>query len=292
MGTYQRFYLILRPAQGNAGGHARLEQHDSRAQISLSIHGVEERCRLRVLLLAGLEPQDAVIDLGYFVATGTGCGTFSRSGILLPGRAQLAACHTLALCLDWPQSKLVLAAPLNPTQPAVPWMVQQAVSRYLAVPVQTPEAADKEEPPVPPTPPKEPTEFLAVIPRAPAPQDLSQPACEPLQASADSSPLPWLDALMPLYWPESLRELKLYFDLLTPCAPFPAPGWRFVKAPLPHGGPGPFCYVGVTAQGNWITQAAYALPAQDGLLPAGLEGWELQTAPNRKNYWVLHQSAH
>ena len=54
MNHYERLYLILRPAQGNASGHVRLEQRGNRAQMSLFVHGLQGRCRLRVLIFSQL----------------------------------------------------------------------------------------------------------------------------------------------------------------------------------------------------------------------------------------------
>lgn len=319
MSDYQRLYLILRPAQGSAGGHARLEQRGARGQLSLFVHGLPGRCRLRALIFAQLAPDGAVIDLGGFDVGDKGQGFLERSGLILPGGAALADCHTLAVCQDWPSSRLVMAAPIRKGSPAPRWELQRAIDAYLSVPVQAPPperaAQSLEKAPEPSTgqpEPQAPSEEALRPAEDTPPQPLPAPLPsldeseapmasfskkETLFSPAPESPppldpdeRPWVDALAPLYWPREIAELKIYFDLLPPCAPFDAPGWRFVKAPLPKGGPGPVCYIGIRPQGMAVAQTAYALPGspQAGP-PPGLENYTFETGRLSQGYWVLRQ---
>jgi len=279
MTHYERLYLILRPALGNAGGHVRLEQRGNRAQMSLFVHGLEGRQKLRVLIFSHLDADPAVVDLGTLVTGEKGQGNLTCTGIRLPGSASLSDCHTLAVCQDWPLNQLIMAAAIGSHAPGSRWALQAAIDHYLSVPVKAPEPEDA---------------ALSLAPSpsldaVPPPNVLSiekDPPPQPLDASA---PPPALDALRPLQWPQSLTELKTYFDLLPPCAPFDAPGWRFVRAPLPQGGPGPVCYIGVRAINGRIRQAAYALPAVGASPPNGLEAYRHEIGRHQKAYWVLRQ---
>lgn len=264
MTHYERLYLILRPAWGKAGGHARLEQRGTRIQMSLFVHGLEGRQQLRTLLFSSPDPSGAVVDLGSFETGSGGQGSLTRAGVCLPGSATLSDCCALTVCMDWPDKRLVLAATLNGNHLFSGWTLQDAVDRYLTVPVQPPPAV---APTVQPT--KEP------------------PADEKASVPVSPAPLPKLDDLAPLLWPEALNDLKPYFELLPPCAPFDAPGWRFVRAPLPAGGPGPACYIGIHALDGRVRQAAYALPATGRVPPEGLESYRFETGRHQKSYWVL-----
>ncbi|MBQ8537536.1 MAG: hypothetical protein IJ461_09070, partial [Clostridia bacterium] len=210
MTHYERLYLILRPAQGSAGGHVRLEQRGSRAQMSLFVHGLEGRCRLRVLIFASLDAEGAVVDLGPLDTTDRGQGTLTQTGIVLPGDASLSACHTLAICLDWPHNQLVMAAPIGQRAFAPRWVLQAAIDRYLSVPVKAPEPEEAALPLAQPQPPLDEPGPNKVLP----PQKESSISPQAVSPPADASPRPYLDALQPLYWPQALEELKLYFDLL------------------------------------------------------------------------------
>jgi len=269
MTHYERLYLILRPARGKAGGHARLEQRGAPIQMSLFLHGLEGRCRLRVLLLSSPEPQGAVIDLGTLETNPHGQGALAVTGVRLPGSAPLSSCHTLAVCMDWPDNQLVMAASIGECAPASRWDIQAAVDRYLSVPVSTPEPPPEESPQLSDVQEEEKT----------LPPEKNVLPCPVF--------CPGLDDLRPLLWPEPLKDLKPYFDLMPPCAPFDAPGWRFVRAPLPKGGPGPVCYIGVRPLDGCVTEAAYALPAVGCTPPEGLESYRLETGRHQKRYWVL-----
>ena len=98
-----------------------------------------------------------------------------------------------------------------------------------------------------------------------------------------------LRMLQPLHWPDSIAELKEYFDTLQPIAPFEERGWRYVRVPLQPHDPAPYCAVGVRISGNSITQVAYALPGDEGHPPHGLHGYHWRAGRNDRGYWTLLQ---
>ncbi len=95
-----------------------------------------------------------------------------------------------------------------------------------------------------------------------------------------------VDALTELKWPEGALEFKPYFDSLPPCAPFDAPGWRFVRAPF--AGDLPFCAVGYLSRDGRVREIACAYPA-GRLRPPYLIGGRFQPGRDGYDYWVTAQ---
>ena len=73
-----------------------------------------------------------MLDLGVSPLDGEGRGQCYRDNLPLPGGFKLY--HTLAVVSDWPTPALLLHGPLGARTPPL-WQLEDAVTRYLAVPV-------------------------------------------------------------------------------------------------------------------------------------------------------------
>ena len=162
---------------------------------------------------------------------------------------EAAAYQELLLTSDWPAPQLLLTGTLTDGRSCPRWQMEQALQQYLRVP----------------------------------PEDTAVPRSEETPVACDS-----VRSLAPLAWPEVLLPLKEYFDALPPCAPFDAPGWRFVRVQLEDDAPAPYCYVGRRRQGSRVTGALYALPGEPAdTPPAGLEGYAWRRSRDGRGCWVL-----
>lgn len=273
--AFSRVYVLLRPVRGAGCGFARLESQGKAGRMTLHASQLPPPCRaLRILLLAGDAATGAVIDLGLMRVTADGQGRLNRDAVAFPTSEGIRAFHSLVLATDWPDGELMLVGTLVTPPPYPLWQLQEALRRYLTVPPERP---------------------MAEPPAADPPARFSLSAAE-----APSAPLivcgcagrmparPPVRRLPQRVWPESLAELAPYFDSLPPCAPFDAPGWRFVQVPLPEGSPGPWCAVGIRCRGGDIYQVAYAIPGeQEALPPGGLHGYRWHEGRHGQGYWVL-----
>ena len=119
---------------------------------------------------------------------------------------------------------------------------------------------------------------------------------EPLQEAPGEAPMlrSFHDAepafsLPLLIWPGEIASWKSFFEKGAAFSPFDAPGWRYVKAPSPAPGV-PFCGLGVQIQGRGIHQAAYLLPGNAALPPAGLRGARFERGKDGAGYWVVRKT--
>lgn len=318
--SMERMYIMLYPKAGSAGGHARLEQKGIRAAISLSVSRLPKTSAAFRALLISKPPANAVVDLGPLMVAGNGQGRLLQDTFSMPTGVRLADFHAILITTDWPEPEIQAAGALAGSTLMPLWQMRETVRNYLLVPsqkqppepVKAPTAAPVPEPKpvmkpiVQPEP--EPIVIQTVQPEPEplvAQSNLPKPEPEPaLTIELDTVPIPApqpmyraadsltaLDALPTLYWPESVKDLQVYFETLPPCAPFDAPGWRFVKVSLPDRSPAPFCAVGVKVQSQAVTEVAYALPGLQGTLPPpGLRGYRWQTGRNGQGYWTLWQS--
>lgn len=143
--AYQRTYVMLRPASGQAAGTARIETQRGRYRIWVRASHLPEQ-PVRAMLLAGEAETGAVYDLGLMRRTGSHQAVLFSEGSSLKG-----AYHTLAVAADWPDAELLLYGRLMNRPDCTLWQTRQAVARYLRLP-----AADSAPAPakVPPAAPK------------------------------------------------------------------------------------------------------------------------------------------
>ncbi len=246
--------------QGCAGGFARLETRQGRGCITIQVNQAVQSA-LRALLMGGSGRSCAMLDLGLIHLSPQGRGALYREG--LP--AGYAACHTVLLCSDWPEPRLQLYGCLTTRPVCSPGEMQEAVRQYLSVPAGDTALPEPSSPPPPPP---------------------ARPLCRlspPAGTMAGS-----LLRLAPLHWPAPLAELAGYFGQEPTCAPFDAPGWRFVRVRLGPSSSEAWCAVGVRIRGRWVAEAAYALPGDAATLPpGGLQGYRWAEGRHGQGYWVL-----
>lgn len=270
-----RQYVMLRPVGCHASGFARLEVCRGRGVATVHASALPEVDTLRTLLLSGGERDGCVLDLGLMTVTPSHMGTLHRENLPLTA---LQGYDAVALTTDWPDPEIRLCGFLSEPPRCTLWQLQEALRRYLTVPCGDMTPTPPMELPDPPAPPLEPSPVRATLMRG--------------EAGGSALPEDSVLRLKPLRWPDSVRELREYFETLAPCAPFYAPGWRFVRVPLAAGSPSEYGMVGVHAAGHTVDRAAYALPgAQDVLPPGGLQGYAWQQGRDGQGYWLLIQNA-
>lgn len=140
---FQRMYVLLRAAVGQANGFARVETQRSRSRLSIHASHLPQE-PVRALLLAGGGQTGAVVDLGLMIPTEKHQAVLRRDNLLLQGY------HTLVLATDWPGAELLLYGWLCKQPCCTLWQMQEAVGRYLALPVTGSAPAPVEMPPQPP----------------------------------------------------------------------------------------------------------------------------------------------
>ena len=271
-----RQYVMLRPVGCHAAGFARLEVCRNRGLVTVHASSLPDCETLRTLLLSGHSPDSAVLDLGLITVTPSHMGTLHRENLPLTA---LQGYDAILLTSDWPDPQIKLCGFLSKPPRCTLWQLQEALRRYLTVPCGDMTPTPSLEIPDPPAPPLEPLPARAAL-MIDFPGE--EAALEP-------------DSVLRLHdvrWPESVGDLREYFDTLSPCAPFEAPGWRFVRVPLKAGSPSDYGMVGVHISGHAVDRAAYALPGrQDVLPPGGLQGYSWQPGRDGQGYWLLIQEA-
>ena len=269
-----RRYILLRSREGNHAGYARLEVRHGRGTVALRMAVPGRKGAVRILLLAGDAETGSVLDLGVSPLDGEGQGQCYRDNLPLPGGFKLY--HTLAVVSDWPTPALLLHGPLGARTPPL-WQLEDAVTRYLAVPVERPASRPDAARPTPSASP------------APAPDASARCWKPPLPPSV--RPRLTVGALPVLCWPKGLAELPGWFASLPPAAPFDAPGWRFVEVPLAADAPAASCAVGILARGGRLLRVAYALPGRAAALPpGGLRDYCWMQGRHGQGYWVRFQT--
>lgn len=270
-----RQYVMLQPLGCHASGFARLEVCRNRGLATIHASSLPDREALRALLLSGRTADGCVLDLGLMNVSPALQGTLYRENLPLTA---LKGYDAVLLTTDWPDPQIKLCGFLTQPPRCTVWQLQEALRRYLTVPCGDMTPTPAMTLPDPPSPPLEP-------PRA---------ALLSARASGGEGELP-SDSVLRLrevHWPASISELKEYFSLFCPCAPFDAPGWRFVRVPLSPGSPAESGVVGVHISGYAVDRAAYALPGQQDVLPpGGLQGYAWQQGRDGQGYWLLIQDA-
>lgn len=186
-----------------------------------------------------------------------------------------------------PQEK----AEITPEEASFPLSLLSEAGRPAQPRVPPAEAGDEEKTPAPPEALLE-IQVASFQPPAAMAQPVSSsaPPLRPerleeyfLRPAGEGAPT---DELPALVWPPAAAELRVYFETLTPIAPFDAPGWRFVRVPSPLRGV-PYCAVGYHAQDCRVTQVVYAVPGTPHRAPAALPGYRYQVGRGGEGYWTL-----
>lgn len=272
--SFTRQYVMLRPVGCHAHGFARLEVCGGKGCVTLQASCLPQQQSLRALLLSGLAASCCVLDLGVMTVNASHAGTLLKEGLPLPA---LRGYDAILLTTDWPDPQIRLYGMLHQPARCTLWQMEEALQRYLSVPC-------TDMSPAQPLP----------LPSDEVPQtSCSNHAVLPsVQPHADGLPETSLLRLKPLDWPEHLLSLREYFDQLRPCAPFPAPGWRFVRVPLAAGSPASYGVVGIHIHRHAVDRVAYALPGSQRMLPpGGLQGYSWQQGQDGQGYWLMIQEA-
>lgn len=100
-----------------------------------------------------------------------------------------------------------------------------------------------------------------------------------------------LELDLTLSWPANIEPLRELFMSQASFTPFEAPGYVFVRAPLPGDTGMSFCAVGIKCVEGVPRVVCYALPAQFAVEPPpGLEGY-VWRGSGRTGWWVTWQDA-
>ncbi|MBQ8202164.1 MAG: hypothetical protein IJZ74_10425 [Clostridia bacterium] len=251
-----RNYIMLKPVHGAAHGFCRAEEADGQLHLTLRASGLTADLPVRALLLCGGE-DGAALNLGLLTVSAQGQSTRHCAV-----RTTLHCWDALALAADWPHGQLIAAGMLTQPAACAVWQLQQAASRFLSVP-------QEDSRPAPVLPPPE---------KTPPPRQ-SRP-----------SPQSGLTQLNELRWPDCFAALRPYFETLPPCAPFDAPGWRFVRVDLPQGAPAGWCYLGVRPVCGQAEEICWAVPGCRNAPPPALQGYRWFTSPRGDGYWIALQT--
>ena len=261
--TFTRQYVMLRPVGCQGSGFARVEVSHGKGRIVLHGAALPPGSGLRALLVSG-QGEGCVLDLGAAQASPTGCIDLHKDHLPLP---MLRGYDAVVITSDWPAGDILLTGSLARPPRCTLWQMQEAVRQYLRLPCD-----DMSSPPPLPQPEEEPEE----------PELLAQ-----LIEARDALPSDSLLRLREIRWPEKVEGLRAYFEALPPCAPFDAPGWRFVRAPLEQGSPAEYGVVGRHVSAHRVDRVAYALPGMaDVLPPGGLQGYSWQRGRDGQGYWL------
>ncbi len=126
--AFQRMYILLRPAGGQASGFARMENQRGRGRLNIHASNLPES-PVRALLLSGDAQTGAVLDLGLLHPTGGKQAALCRDHIALQGGYQV-----LVLATDWPEARVLLYGWLRQRPGCTLWQMQETVRRYLSLP--------------------------------------------------------------------------------------------------------------------------------------------------------------
>jgi len=224
----------------------------SRGQGRIVIHASGLPERGVRALLVSGRGEGCVLDLGTMAAGAPGCADLQKDHLPLP---MLRGYDAVVLCTDWPEGTMLLTGSLSRPPRCTLWQLQEALRHYLRLPC----------------------------------VDLSPvPSQEKAQASCAESV--W--RLRELRWPEHLQGWQGYFDQYAPCAPFEAPGWRFVRVPMQQGRPSEDGVIGRHVSAHGVDRVAWALPGQaDVLPPGGLQGYAWQEGRDGRGYWLRIEHA-
>lgn len=143
-----------------------------------------------------------------------------------------------------------------PPQPTVEPPAEPDIPQEEPIIQQEEPDISQEEPKIPQEEPETPQEEPSIHQESPAP---------PSEAPAPSVELPDAPArkavgrLPALVWPDACRSFAAYFEQCPRCAPFAAPGQRFVRVPV-KGDAAAECALGYHTRRDRVTHILYALP--------------------------------
>lgn len=259
--TFTRQYVMLRPVEGHGSGFARVEVSHGQGRIVLHGAALPPGKGLRAMLVSG-HRDGCVLDLGAAKASPSGCLDVQKDHLPLP---MLRGYDAVVVATDWPEGDILLTGSLARPPRCALWQMQEAVRQYLSMPCgdMSPLPQNEEE---------------------------SGPHGRKMEDGENAFARSVL-RLREVIWPEEVAGLRVYFDSLPPCAPFDAPGWRFVRAPMEQGKPSEYGILGMHVGAHRVDRVCYALPGRaDVLPPGGLQGYSWQQGRDGQDYWLSIRS--
>ena len=158
--------------------------------------------------------------------------------------------EAIVIAADWPDAQLVAIGTLRSCSQQA---LQRALSHYLSLPREDSLPAPVQEEPSAPAQPQHPDT---------------------------------LQRLNYLHWPACFSDLRRHFVTQTPCAPFDAPGWRFVRVSLTADAPAAWGYLGRHATHGAVDAICWAIPGQREAPPSALHGYRWVPARHGEGYFI------
>ena len=284
--NYQRSLMLLRRLEGRASGHVRLERRLFTASLTFTVNGASDEA-LHAALVRCARDEWIATDLGELQRSGNGQShlnavfdprdvggaPYDAYALLVVARAEKSGAFPV-LCAylregftaDWSRVRAALAA------------------LYCPAPLPIPEAEDAQAP----VKQADPRPEIRIDVKAVIPELASEAETEAETGSEASSPVTALTILGDAVpWPAGLEAERTVFQDNPPFTPFPAPGYVFVRAPLPEACGYVECAIGARVEEGRLAALCYALPGDRAPEPpAGLEGFVW-----REGWWAIFLDA-
>lgn len=320
---YRRALILMRSAVKGMSGHVRLERRTLAGSMRFSVTGAGSSDNLRALLLRKGKSGWAAVPMGALHVDNRGQAgltwTFDPrniEGFTLEdypvvaivkaggnGTAEpvMSGFVNGSADVDWGQAmSAARAAWRRPAEPAssagvLQLQPQEVQAGEAAEPEPVGGLPEAEEPtaqeptevqespyettPEPTEGEAQPTEVQSPGEPAPAEGIADEESCSRGPAAEQMA----LDITVP--WPEPIEPLRMLFQQLPACVPFPADGYTFVRAPLPGSGRA-YSMIGVRVEDERPTSVCYGIPGTFALEPpAGLDGY-MWRGEGSSGWWV------
>ncbi len=292
---YRRALIMLRGLAKGYSGHVRLERRTLNGSMQFTVNGAFNDAPMQGVVLGEKRGEWFVAPLGQLSVDrrdqagllasfdprniqGRDLEEYALVGVVQPGDPQnplvMSGYVNGSREVDWPRVREACNRLLGVDTPAAPVLSQPFPSEPVtALPEQAADASPLEPDP----------DSLAVFEQAPASPAPQQAAPQVVEFSVAPAPVAQPptegSALLSLPnpeqpWPESIQPLRSLFEHSPSYEPFAAPGYVFVRAPLPGAGEDGSCAIGVKTERNEFAVLCYAVPGTFALEPPpGLEGY-------------------
>lgn len=319
---YRRALILLRSAVKGMSGHVRLERRTLGGSMRFSVAGAGAKDNLRAFLLRKGKNGWAATAMGALHVDNRG-----QAGLTWTFDPRNIEGYTLE---EYPVVAVVQLGKNGAVEPAmsgflgssteVDWVQAMSAARALyrrpadQSTVEAKQAAPETESPAgvepvgglpealpgetgteaQPEAPEEQPEGAQSVEEAPSPAETQPEAPEaqtPETGEASRQPACLIMALdINTAWPETVEPLRMLFQQLPACSPFPADGYTFVCAPLPGNGQA-YSLVGVRVEEERPVSVCYGIPGTFAPEPpAGLDGY-MWRGSGVNGWWVTFVDA-